>query len=230
MSYADTLLAKGETVLYRARQHWLAPLSNARNGLLLLLGSLALAFINIVVLGGLKGFVGTGLGWLILILFVVGFVWISWVCLEWRCQEYVITNRRVLKVEGLINKKSADSSLEKINDAVLMQSFLGRIMGFGDLDIMTAAETAVDRYQMLKNPVGFKKAMLNAKNDLEDGGRGLAAPAAARPSQPAPAASSKGTSSDDAAATLAKLADLRDRGAITQAEFEAKKADLLGRL
>jgi len=30
--------------------------------------------------------------------------------------------------------------------------------------------------------------------------------------------------------TLAGLADLRDRGAITPEEFEAKKADLLGRL
>ncbi len=32
MSYADTLLAKDEQILYRGRQHWLAPLSDARNG------------------------------------------------------------------------------------------------------------------------------------------------------------------------------------------------------
>ena len=30
--------------------------------------------------------------------------------------------------------------------------------------------------------------------------------------------------------TLARLADLRDRGAITPEEYEAKKAELLGRL
>ena len=40
MSYADSLLAKDEKILYRARQHWLAPLSDARNALLLLLAGL----------------------------------------------------------------------------------------------------------------------------------------------------------------------------------------------
>lgn len=232
MSYADSLLAKDEVVLYRTRQHWLAPLAEARNGLLLFLAGMALAFVNIVLLHGDKGAVGTILGWLILVLLVVGGVWVAFVYLTWRAQEYVISNRRVLKVEGLINKKSADSSLEKINDAVLSQSFLGRIFHFGNLDIMTAAEVAIDRYWMLNNPVVFKKAMLNAKNALEDGGRGGVAPqqATARVAQAAPASSGKSTTSDDVTATLAKLADLRDRGAITAAEYEAKKADLLGRL
>jgi hypothetical protein len=37
-------------------------------------------------------------------------------------------------------------------------------------------------------------------------------------------------SPDDVTRTLASLADLRDRGAISAEEYEAKKADLLGRL
>ena len=37
-------------------------------------------------------------------------------------QEYVLTNRRVLQVEGVLNRSATDSSLEKINDAVLSQS------------------------------------------------------------------------------------------------------------
>ena len=37
-------------------------------------------------------------------------------------------------------------------------------------------------------------------------------------------------SADEVTRTLSSLADLRDRGAITPEEYEAKKADLLGRL
>jgi len=37
-------------------------------------------------------------------------------------------------------------------------------------------------------------------------------------------------SADELTRTLANLADLRDRGAISAEEYEAKKADLLGRL
>jgi hypothetical protein len=37
-------------------------------------------------------------------------------------------------------------------------------------------------------------------------------------------------SAEDVDAALTRLADMRDRGLITPAEFEAKKADLLERL
>ena len=37
-------------------------------------------------------------------------------------------------------------------------------------------------------------------------------------------------SPDDVTRTLANLADLRDRGAISPEEYERKKAELLGRL
>jgi uncharacterized membrane protein YdbT with pleckstrin-like domain len=233
MSYADSLLANGEQVLYRARQHWLAPLAEARNGLLLFLAGLVLGLVNLMSLH-FKDFLGQAWGLIVLVLLVVGAAWVAFVCLRWRAEEYIITNRRVLKVEGLIDKKSGDSSLEKINDAVLRQGIFGRLFGFGDLEILTANEDAIDRYHMLAHVVAFKKAMLNAKNTLDDSQRGTApaaAPARATQAAPAPvAATGQPMTSDEVTATLAKLADLRDRGAITSAEYEAKKADLLGRL
>ena len=72
--------------------------------------------------------------------------------------------------------------------------------------------------------------MLNAKNELEDGhGYGHGGPGGE--SVPATRAGApKSSSADEVTATLAKLADLRDKGAITPAEYEAKKAELLGRL
>jgi len=149
------------------------------------------------------------------------------VYLTWRNEEYVITTRRVLKIEGVLDKKSGDSSLDKINDAVLKQGLLARMLHYGDLEILTANEEGIDRYEMLAHVVDFKKAMLNAKNQLEDGIRRPALASAAA----APSVSSRTAgSSDDVTVTLSKLADLRDKGAITPAEYEAKKAELLGRL
>ncbi len=225
MSYADTLMAKDEQVLYRGRQFWLAPVSDARNGLLVFLAGVVVALLELVVLH-ISLFSIAGL--LPAVLLVVGFVWIAIVYFTWKAEEYVITNRRVLKVEGLLDKKSGDSSLDKINDAVLKQGLLARMLHYGDLEILTANDDAIDRYEMLSHVVDFKKAMLNAKNNLEDGYRGSMSPAAPAPVASAPAARS--SSSDDVTATLAKLADLRDKGAITPADYEAKKAELLGRL
>jgi uncharacterized membrane protein YdbT with pleckstrin-like domain len=223
MSYADTLLAKDETIVYRARQFWLAPVSDARNALLLLLLGIVLVLVEHQVLHWSQLIAYAGV-----LVAIVGLVWIAIVYLTWRAEEYIITSRRVLKVEGLLDKKSGDSSLDKINDAVLKQGLLARMLHYGDLEVLTANEEGIDRYQMLANVVEFKKAMLNAKNYLDDGFRAQArtgAAPAAPTAQAAPAARS-----DDPTATLAKLADLRDKGAITPAEYEAKKAELLGRM
>ena len=165
----------------------------------------------------------------------------------WSAEDYIVTNRRVLKVEGILNKHSADSSLEKINDAVLDQSVFGRMLDFGDLDILTANEESVDRYKRLNHAPRIKKEMLAQKNNLEmdihhvpspplrtgapaggSDGAAVAAPGAgAIQAQTAPAAP---MTADEVTSTLARLADLRDRGAISPEEYEAKKADLLGRI
>jgi hypothetical protein len=259
MSYADTLLANGERITLRSRQHWLAILLDARWGFVAVIA----AIILLVVGGSLdpSGVVGTGrqvLGWVTLVLFVGGLGWIGLTLANWINEEYIVTNRRVLKVSGLINKHSADSSLEKINDAVLDQNVFGRVFNYGDLDIVTAAEETVDRYRMLSGVITFKKEILNQKHDLEFETMRppVSPPLRANPPMPppppvnAPPMTMSGdaipTSPDagngtggppprsmtpaEATQTLAGLADLRDRGAITPEEFESKKAQLLGRL
>ena len=67
----------------------------------------------------------------------------------------------------MINKRATDSSLEKINDAVLSESLFGRMFGFGDLDVLTASEEGIERLRMLRDAKDFKKAMIEAKHELE---------------------------------------------------------------
>jgi uncharacterized membrane protein YdbT with pleckstrin-like domain len=215
MSYAQSMLAKDEKIIYMGRQHWLAPLADSLKAIVLVLVAVLLFVVEL-------HFSWTGVLLIVpAVVLLAGVIWIGIIFFTWRSEQYVITNRRVLKVEGLLDKKSGDSSLDKINDAVLSQGIWARIFHYGNLEILTANEEAIDRYVMLANAVDFKKAMLNAKNNLEDGYRGGAA---------TPAAPAKASASDDATTTLAKLADLRDKGAITPAEYEAKKAEILGRI
>jgi len=228
MSYAESLLARDERILYRGRQHWLAPVSDSLKPIVLVLAGLLLLIVQVNV--GPSGTISTVWTAIWAILLLVGLGWIGIVVWTWRAQEYLITTRRALKVEGVLDKKSADSSLEKINDALLTQGLLARLLRYGDLDILTANEEAIDRYKMLAHVVDFKKAMLDAKNQLEDGSRFRTAPAPAAAAPAMPVAAGHQMSSDEVTATLAKLAELRDKGAITPAEYEAKKADLLGRI
>ena len=282
--YADSLLTEGETVVYRSRQHWLSLLIRSRNGVAVFIVGLVLLLL-IAVFNITDTNLRNIVSLVALALIVVGiavFIFRWW---QWSNQDYVITNRRLLKVTGILNKHSADSSLEKINDAILDQPMLGRMLNYGDLTILTAAEESVDRYHLLNNPKDFKKIMLSQKHDLEMGFMYPAAmpptpplradapmqaaptmqpvapapvvappppaPAPAPmsapdvstplPSDPAPAASEGAAhlaasqvaahdKSLEVTQTLARLADLRDKGAITAEEYDQKKQELLGRL
>ena len=231
--YADRLLSEGEDVILRTRQHWLALLIKTGYPIMLFIVALVLLlFVSQLVTGTVHDVVGYA-GFIALL---ISLLWLVKIYISWYSEDYLVTNRRVIKVEGIINKRSADSSLEKINDAVLEQDLLGRMLNYGDLDILTAADVAVDRYRMLNRAPEFKRQMLNQKHDLEgEFSRPLPSPplrsaAAAPPPAVPPAPARREMSSDEVTRALAGLADLRDRGAISPQEFEAKKADLLARL
>jgi hypothetical protein len=271
MSYADGLLSTGERITRRTKQHPFIFIWGARYTIL----AIIIAFLLFWLGGGLNpdGLSGTlrlVLGWITAILFVGGIAVAIWTALRYINQEYVLTNRRVIQVEGVLNRNSTDSSLEKINDAVLRQSVFGRMFDFGDLTVLTASESGIDTMKMLRAPIAFKKAMLDAKHEFEvdmersgwapappirDGAAaagpgaasaaGATSPAAVRPDSPtgsvavgggaaavvaAPPPAAPRADPDEVTRTLASLADLRDRGAITAEEYEAKKADLLSRL
>ncbi len=244
--YADRLLADGERVRLRGRQHFLATILEGRLAWAIFIASLVLVLLTTALTPGLLrdvfGIVG-------LVLLLIGLAWLIQIYLSWYAQDYVVTNRRVMKVEGILKKRSADSSLEKINDAVLEQSVLGRMLGYGDLDILTANEQSVDRLRMLSQAQTFKRTMLEQKHALEQEGFQIPAPplratpvmaptptpaldvaTAAAPAGAPPALAKREMSTDEITGALGDLADLRDRGAISLEDYEAKKLDLLARL
>ncbi len=169
MRYTDSLLADGEVIVRRARQHWLAVAVDGRRGwVLLVIGVLALVVGLFLRDGTDPGqTIGSVLSVVALLALLAGLALVVYQVLAWRAQDYVVTNRRVVQVEGIFNKRAADSSLEKINDAVLVQNVLGRILRYGDLEVLTASESAIDRFHMLARAADFKREMLNQKHALE---------------------------------------------------------------
>lgn len=238
MSYADGLLSTGEHIIYRNKQHPFIFIWGARWTIL----AVVIAVVFFWFGGQLdpEGFTGTlrqVLGWITAILFFGGIVVFIWTALRYVNQEYALTNRRVIQVEGVLNRSATDSSLEKINDAVLSQSIFGRMFDFGDLTVLTASESGIEKMRMIRSPIVYKKKMLDAKHEYEVAmeREGMAPSPPIREGSPAPVATAAAAAPaapdpDDVTKTLASLADLRDRGAISAEEYEAKKAELLDRL
>ena len=124
-----------------------------------------------------------------------------------------MTNRRVIQIAGVFNKDVIDSSLEKVNDVKMSQSFLGRMFDYGDIEILTASELGVNMFHQIAEPVGFKTAMLNAKEKMGFDEMGAAM-----------------QSSADIPTMIEKLDILRKRGILSEDEFQRKKAELLAKM
>ncbi|MBI1262744.1 MAG: PH domain-containing protein [Rhizobiales bacterium] len=90
-----------------------------------------------------------------------------WRYMSWHNHCFVMTSRRVIQMHGVFDKTVSDSLLEKLNDVKTEQSLLGRILGYGNIVILTASEAVVNDLKMISRPLAFKRAMLEAKEALD---------------------------------------------------------------
>lgn len=208
--YVDSLMGANENVLVLERQHWFVWVPR-----------LIFCLILIAVISAISVLAApftSGLGTFGLVLNIIPVWMFLRVFLDWVNETYIVTNRRIIQTEGVVNKSVIDSSLEKINDVVLSQSVLGRIMDYGNLEILTGSELGLNKLERIQSPVKFKIAMLNAKeamrdlSDIDDMGKGSTA------------------RRNDVPEMIADLDDLRKRGLITEAEFQEKRAKLMSEI
>jgi len=204
-NYVETLMAHNERIVLRTRQHWFV-----------LIGMIFVEIVLIVLLFAAVSALSILVTPIAAIGFVVLLVPIAYMLrdiLIWFQKQYIITNRRVVQVSGIFSKDVVDSSLEKVNDVKMSQSFFGRLFDYGDIEILTASELGVNLFKRIGDPVKFKTAMLNAKEELGYEGTGI-----------------RGTDTDDIPAQIAELDELRQKGILTEEEFRRKKTELLAKM
>jgi uncharacterized membrane protein YdbT with pleckstrin-like domain len=206
-TYLRNLLGENEHILFVTRQHWL-----------ILLGQILAKSVLAVALAGLitliwRIWLPQSLLPLAYLLLILPFVGILWNVIIWTSRQYIVTDWRVIQIAGVFKKEVTDSSLEKVNDVKLEQSFWGRLLDYGDLEILTASELRVNRFSHVGQPIRLKTAMLNAKEKLEHG-----------------QAESEQGSTVDIAGPIEQLDHLRVQGLLTEAEFQQQKAQVLAKL
>lgn len=215
MGYLDSLMGRNERIVFLTRQHWMQLVPVGLADLLLVAALLTAGALLFPVTSGISMVLAVILALLPLGYFARRVAW-------WWNEKYVVTNRRVIQVEGILDKHVIDSSLEKVNDVVLRQSALGRMFGFGDIEILTGSEIGVNQLSRIHLPIRFKTEMLNQKEGMGEidafESRAKRVLAGAAPT------------AGDIPELIAELDELRQRGIISAAEFDKKKNDLLDRL
>jgi uncharacterized membrane protein YdbT with pleckstrin-like domain len=227
MSDWDAKLLNDEKVLFETEKHWAAPLWDSWVAILMILGSLVVAWLQTDQTNGIMGFVNRVLDLLRIGLFLGGLGWIAFNIVNWRTARYAVTNMRVLCHEGLLRARESDTLLSTLSDVRIKVPAVGKMLGFGDMTVLTSSgEAGTDSFKTVRKVEEFKKTIFEQKTAQGDSQISKIADAA----KSGASANASASATASATATLAELAKLRDAGAITPAEYEAKKADLLSRI
>ena len=207
MSYLGKLMIPGERVIHQARRSVAATFGGLFVFLILVLVGVGAAYAWSLPAAGL---LGTGMllvvALVLAVLLLGRYIW-------WRNKVYLVTNLRVLKLEGILSKSHRDASLDKINDLVMNQSVWGRLLNYGDVQVLTANETSGMTFHRLHDPVALKRQVLQVRTTEMADGPGLGAAAVSDP-----------------IAQIERLGELRAKGVITEEEFLEKKKALMDRI
>lgn len=207
--YIDSLLGEREKIILVARQHWFKLARNIILEIFLIILFIVITIILTFKLSeNLRNLSIAILAGFILTLFPV-FSMVRDI-LSWSNRQYIVTNRRVIQISGVMNKNVTDSSLDKVNDVKMVQSALGRVFNYGDIEILTASELGINVFHQIGKPIRFKQAMINAKERLEHFENEVGA--------------------ENIATLIQQLDQLRQAGTLTEEEFQTKKAELLAKI
>jgi uncharacterized membrane protein YdbT with pleckstrin-like domain len=199
MSFTQNQLLPGEQLILLARQH-----------VLVLFRPFLLNLVALILLIGIAFY--TGRYWL-LAFFLAPLIYFIWEYLAWRNREYILTSRRVVRQEGMFSVSSLDAPLDKINNVYHSQTFMGRLLKYGDVGLETASAQGTTDFAFLANPVNFKNSIVRQREMYR---------------LDSAAAGSAGQTGIPQ--LLEELASLRDRDIITESEFQEKKKKLLQKI
>jgi uncharacterized membrane protein YdbT with pleckstrin-like domain len=212
MPFPKNLLIEGETLVLDLRPH---PIQ------------LALPALYAIVVTVAAGFLASWIGgpwWLWPAIWIVAMLFYPVPRLiRWLTSNFAVTSERVIHRQGWIAKRSMEIPLEAINDVRFEQGIFDRMVGAGTLLISSASEFGTNRFDDIRHPEEVQKTIYHQgemnKKRMYQGDQ------ASAQSPPAPMGA---PSAPSATTELERLAKLRADGVLTEAEFQAQKAKILG--
>lgn len=212
MTYPQRLLNPGEEVAFDLHPHWWYFVGLALSAVAIVAGLIIAPQVlpqNQDTVRRVTLYVLLGLAALWAVWFLIKF-------LAWRTTHFVLTGDRLIFRSGMLGRQGREIPLERVNDLSFHQSLFERLVGTGDLMIESAGERGQDTFSRIPHPDRAQQAIYTQMEANRRRLTGQPVPTeAAAPSIPA---------------QINELAQLRDKGLVTEEEFQAKKADLLSRM
>ncbi|MDQ6757981.1 MAG: PH domain-containing protein [Bacteroidota bacterium] len=203
-------LKKDEQILVIIRQHWMK----------LILPFFAWVLLTILLFVFLTDNINIAL-----IAALITALYPAYLYLEWKYNLWAVTNMRVIDESGFFSRYSKESPLDKINNVEYDQNIFGRMFGFGDVEIQTAAEMGDTTYRMIHQPKLLKDTITHAQEEYKNVQIKNQAQQLANAIKAGMGSTLQTPTS--VSGEIEKLFELLQKGAITQQEYTTQKNKLL---
>lgn len=138
----DYKIVNEETVIAKARVHW------------------SVCLLPVAVIG-----VASWKEWGVLV--AAGGIWLVWVIINALSVKLEVSSKRLHGKYGIINTKQMDVLLNKVGGVNVRKGLLGRILGYGNLEVRTEAGVFV--FKRICAPETFRNTVIQAQDQLEEG-------------------------------------------------------------
>ncbi|CAN5421638.1 hypothetical protein BH10ACT1_BH10ACT1_10720 [soil metagenome] len=222
MAFPRNLLNEREELVLDLRPHWVFLFKQA-------LALFVAVVFGIAVLAALdSGSPKSVLSIVAGVAVVAALVWFAWSYAVWNTTMFVLTSDRIVTRRGVLSKQGVEIPLERVNTVFFKQSVFERMLGSGDLAIESAGERGTEAFSNIRKPSIVQKEIYVQMEHNENRKFDRINPAQAAPAAAAPADAT--TVQGDIPAQIEKLAELHQRGVLSDAEYQRKKAELLERM
>jgi uncharacterized membrane protein YdbT with pleckstrin-like domain len=155
MTYVESNLVPGETVIYQTRLHWIVMLGH------IFIGCVLLGLPGVLLLYYAFSQHGMDINTLHLTegggvaLLVCGAVVILTGMVRRGATEMAVTNRRVVIKTGLMSRKTIEMLLNKVESIEVSETTFGRMLGYGTIVMIGTGGTS-DPFHQVAHPLEFR--------------------------------------------------------------------------
>src|SRR4029077_7152292 len=101
-------------------------------------------------------------------------LWLIVVWMRWNSRSFTVTNRRVILDTGVFGRSSKVIALDRVQDIATSQSLLGRMLGYGHIEIDSAGAAGREVLSALPNPQHFRDEVFSLAEQLRAPGAAAA--------------------------------------------------------
>jgi membrane protein YdbS with pleckstrin-like domain len=207
MPFPGRLLHDGEQVVIDVRPHWWYLVGPVVVFAAVIAGALAVAVDALP----------SAADWTAIAALVLAGVWLVGRYVRWASTSLVVTTTRLIRRTGVVSRSGREVPLAALTDITYHQRLGQRLIGAGDLLLESAGRDGQEVFPDLPRPAWIQQVIATLVDQIR------------RPFS-SPGGESGGSSTWSIPAQIQELDGLRRRGLITDAEFQAKKTQLLDRL